>query len=121
MSADLSNLTVGEFLHTLRQVVAEKGTNYVYPESDITDSGCRYRVDGRPSCLIGHALDRLGHVVPPELEAKSAAFVLDRLGVSQAAVGRVADMAQLVQDEGHTWGEALETAEAAAAGWAVSA
>src|SRR5699024_12750869 len=105
MSGDLRNLTVGECLHALRQVVAEKGASYVYPDSERRKGACQYRVDGKPSCLIGCALDRLGHVVPPEMEAKSAALVLDKLGVSQAAVGRVADIAQLVQDKGRTWGE----------------
>ena len=114
MSADLSALTVGEFLHTLRQVVAEKGANYVYPDSEKRHGACRYRVNGEPSCLIGHALDRLGHVVPPSLEEQSASHVLGEFGAPEP-VRRVARHAQAAQDRGRPWGEVLSAAERAVA------
>src|SRR5699024_12221660 len=99
MSGDLRNLTVGECLHALRQVVAEKGASYVYPDSERRKGACQYRVDGKPSCLIGCALDRLGHVVPPEMEIRSASVVLRSLGATKE-VGLVADLAQNEQDGG---------------------
>lgn len=106
MSDELKNLTVGEFLHTLRQVVAEKGANY-------SNGMCRYWHNGQPSCIIGHALDALGIVVPPSLEGKDAHGVLATFGATEA-VQDVADQAQTAQDFGHTWGEALQEAEEAA-------
>ena len=116
MSADLSNLTVGEFLHTLRQVVAEKGADYVYtlPKTEDPDGpNCLYRDGDKPSCLIGYALDRLGYTVPSNMEGWAASEVLAILSTPRE-VGRVADVAQAEQDEGHTWGEALKCAEAEA-------
>lgn len=111
MSADLSKLTTGEFLHTLREVVAEKGAGYVYPESEKDDTGsCRYRYEGKPSCIIGHVLDRLGFGVGESWEQTKASFVLRPLGASPS-VQRLADAAQLAQDEGRSWGEALAEAE----------
>lgn len=115
MSGELKNLTTGEFLHTLRQVVAEKGADYVYPESERLESGaCRYWHNGQPSCIIGHALDVLGLVVPPPLEGSSAPYVLDEFG-APVQVGRVAGYAQATQDLGGSWGEALMAAEKAVA------
>lgn len=112
MSGDeLKNLTVGEFLHTLRQVVAEKGANYVYPESEKAPGGiCRYRYDGQPSCIIGHVLDTLGIIVPPLYESISAADLLSNFGASEQ-VQWVALMAQHAQDNALSWGEALAYAE----------
>ena len=116
MSADLSNLTTGEFLHTLRQVVAEKGAGYVYPESEKKASRgnlapvCQYRVNGRPSCIIGHVLDRLGIVTEPRHEGHGAGHVVAVYGGSEQ-VASLADTAQIMQDVGRTWGEALERAE----------
>lgn len=113
MSSDeLKNLTVGEFLHTLRQVVAEKGANYVYPESERGPNGiCRYRrYDGQPSCIIGHVLDTLGVAVPPFYEGKNASIVLSDFGASEQ-VRRVAARAQHAQDNALSWGVALAYAE----------
>lgn len=115
MSGELKNLTAGEFLHTLRQVVAERGANYVYPESERLESGaCRYWHNGQPSCMIGHALDVLGLVVPPSLEGLSAPYVLYEFG-APVQVGRVAVYVQAAQDLGGSWGEALVAAERVAA------
>src|SRR5699024_11860311 len=98
MSADLSNLTVGEFLHALRQLVAEKGASYVYPESEKrSDGACSYWHNGQPSCIIGHALDALGSVVPPFCEGKNAFTVLHDLGAS-AQVRWAAQKAQRAED-----------------------
>lgn len=108
--------TDDEVMATLRAVVAER-PDYVYeaPEED----GCVYVADGTPSCLVGHVLHRLG----VSLEALSvldmngglAAWravpgVLD--GVSGSTVDRLW-AAQTAQDNGDTWGEALEYADRA--------
>ena len=108
---DLRTLTTGEFLHALRQVVAEKGESYTYPESerDAWDV-CRYWHNGQPSCIIGHALDALGVVVPPSLEGMSANSIF-REWRAKDPVTRAALAAQRAQDRGATWGEALSAAE----------
>lgn len=118
---DLRALTTGEFLHALRQVVAEKGASYVYPSSERDARGvCHYWRNGQPSCIIGHALDALGVVVPPKMEGESAHEVLSDLGAPER-VGKVAMMAQATQDLYGTWGEALAEAELVGAQLAVSA
>ena len=116
MSADLSTLTTGEFLHALRQVVAEKGAGYVYPKSGKRAAAgdlapvCQYRVNGGPSCIIGHVLDRLGIVTEPRHEGCEASHVIALYGGSEQ-VAALADAAQVVQDGGDTWGDALAEVE----------
>ena len=89
---------------------------YEYVE-DLAEGGtsCVYQVNGEPSCLVGHALIRAG--VPMSFlvrmdEELAAAEVMDAyLGasVTKGAV-KVFDAAQVRQDGGQTWGEALEYA-----------
>lgn len=96
-----------QVLTTLREIVAEKGEEYVYVVPGEGHS-CVYFYDGKPSCLIGHLIDRLGwnsapigllspHDLPPEAS--------DRLFFAL-------QHAQIAQDSKRTWGHALQVFEA---------
>lgn len=117
-------ITVEQLGRALAEVVAEAGSDYQY----VTDTGteirgrCVYQRDGAPSCMVGHALFKLG--VPVDVLAQldvasedgepcaiddsdaysvlsDAGFVLDSEAAERAA------MAQTKQDSGWTWGAAL--------------
>lgn len=105
----MSGLSRDEFTAAMRQAVADKGRDYTYPEAEKNPLGiCRYRFEGHPSCLIGHALDILGVVVPPGQEGNGARRVLEVLGMDDEEAPRAAALAQGFQDKGHTWGFALD-------------
>lgn len=109
--------TKEEVMTALREVVAEKGSEYVYPERV-----CRYaKVTGEPSCIVGHVI----HKLDPEAfnkiaiaEAEGSATVDELVALewipsdfwdSQAEDALCT--AQLLQDMYRTWGEALASAE----------
>lgn len=100
--------------------VARENPDFIY---DASETGCKYVKDSKPSCLVGHALFRLG--VP-----------LDQLKVydntndfSGSAIGTVllgdlyerddpiavekCTVAQKEQDSGASWGTAVQRAKKA--------
>src|SRR5215207_3245486 len=105
-------------IELLQRAVAEKGDGYVYPGADGYDTfSCRYAdyLTVAPSCLIGHVLDYLG-LLSEAAEGHSAnrmEVVHNQFTPGSALVLRAA---QILQDKGHAWGEALiaakETADA---------
>ena len=108
------------FIDAITEAVKTKGEDYTYPEEEMspmsrgeglsTAPTCRYvTTDGRPSCIIGHALWNMGITVPPQLEGKDAGEVLCRLlpDLSEGVV-YAASEAQDMQDAHETWGEALK-------------
>ena len=107
--SDLSELTPETFLEALRECVAEAGEDYVYKGS------CVYALGGKPSCLIGKALAKLGVPITTlewmdEFGDTSAKSMLPYLGVYNDKVRRMAYAAQTAQDTGFTWGFALREA-----------
>lgn len=110
----------------LRAVVAEHGAGTVYalhdrdsdPGVDHTYAMCRYVHHGCPDCLIGRALALAGVTVDELVEMDTA----NRTGIASVPLPprlllteqarAVFRAAQLVQDSGGTWGEALAAAEA---------
>jgi hypothetical protein len=119
--SDRQVLTAEGAIGLLRLIVFEKGSDYVYrvPEGVLV---CRNFVGQEPSCLVGHALNRLG------LSGNEA----DRLGIEGGADARhscralsdsdfawsfsddairIFEAAQLVQDDQGSWGSALAIAE----------
>jgi len=104
--------TLEQTLAALEEAVAERGEDYVYDEHD--DGGhCVYVKDGRPSCLVGNALVKLGVITVEELvpfETKSANYVTRALN-APVAVQAALCRAQAVQDDGEPWGAALEQAK----------
>ena len=51
-------ITADDVIETLKQVVADKGEDYVYPLAG-SGNGCVYAVNGEPSCIVGHVVYRL--------------------------------------------------------------
>lgn len=99
------------FVTALGEVVKEFGEDFVY-----TREKCVYFVDKHPSCLIGMALSRVGHTeeeistlptsrdyVPVSNE--NAAEIMEKLGYD-VRICQAALLAQDVQDERGTWGDA---------------
>lgn len=108
--------TSAEFVQAVRDTVAEYGADYVY-ETPTPHAACVYRSDGKPSCLFGHALDRLGVTQGADdlslNDIGTINEVLVRLGYGYPPVRHAALVAQGLQDSGMKWGEVLEEFEAA--------
>lgn len=103
-------------LELLRQVVAEKGEDYVYPD-ELKDvyAGCEYMIDGQPACIVGHVF----HKLRPETPWVENGVIWDSDGnqldwavqTFTPAAQQMLLQAQMVQDGGETWGLALATSE----------
>lgn len=117
-----------ETMAVLRRVVEAQGGGYRYPLR--SGKTCLYwdREADAPLCLVGHVLARLGYPAPPlvvEGNSVSTAFGRDinpesddypqvvNYFTERFTLGalRVLDAAQVKQDVGATWAEALEEAE----------
>lgn len=109
-------------LALLREVVDEYGHDYVYRQvahrlpDGRSKPMCVYADDGRPSCLVGHALHRAG-VTVAELDRMLGQIGEDddelpeRVTLTGLAAEVLAE-AQMAQDQGITWGDALAQAVA---------
>ena len=114
-------ITMDNVMDLLEQAVDTRGPDYVYPDSD-TFKGCKYQQDGAPSCLVGVALSIAGASIDQlramddsdEPGMTSGSLCDDRdvpLPVSASADALdVLGIAQLAQDTGHPWGQALSNA-----------
>lgn len=88
--------------------VASSAPEYVYKIPDSTTLYCLYfDHDGNPSCLIGQALAKCGLTKEDVTEGASAFKVLAEKGIDDV-VAAAAEIAQDKQDNGETWGSALE-------------
>lgn len=102
--------TKAEFTQAMRDAVAERGEDYIYPKNDkyrsALDGSCVYQTrDGVPACLIGVAADKLGIELPDFEDIQSATNFLD--GLVDSDVAWAAEKAQAHQDEGASWGASL--------------
>lgn len=120
-------LTRRQLLDTMRQVVREFGEDYVYPQQEESVRRCQYEYVNEAGvkvrCLIGEVLFRL---VPAEVwdEIVSERNSVDAVEVCRTFV-TVIDVddddeyfvhtalraAQAIQDDGGTWGTALDNFE----------
>lgn len=103
-------VTEENFTAALESAVADKGADHVY-DGPVTilsahTKTCRYFDNGAPTCLVGAALHRLGYTARDVTEGDDASSVLGSLG-APLDVCVAAEMAQVAQDEGETWGVAL--------------
>lgn len=99
------------FVKALIEAVKERGENYVYEHRH-----CVYYFDGKPACLIGVALDKVGHTLEEiskihtnlNLGSNSAGAmsIMGNLGYAEI-VCVAAGEAQDIQDDKGTWGQAL--------------
>jgi hypothetical protein len=109
-------------LDTLREVVAEAGEDYTYPPA-MKGEACTYVAGGKPSCLIGRVLFKLGVPLERLEEADRAqggtgepAFELLGTLKGEGVVDVDLDVrhlfseAQFAQDNGSCWGSALAAA-----------
>lgn len=110
-------ITKAKALELLEAAVAERGADYVYPRTfDGTGPSCVYVRGGKPACLVGLAMTKAG--VPIEQLAgwdtrfeSDAHSVLVDDGLAAVDVAEMLAAAQSVQDDGGTWGEALDAAK----------
>ena len=110
-------IKVSDLWAEVKRVAAEQ-PDYVY---DKPDGNCSYEVGGKPSCLVGHAMFRLG--MPLDLirrcdRAGAIGHVLDEFGGEFDESGddkgvyrTLLVWAQGGQDSGLPWGEAVSEAE----------
>ena len=110
-------IKVSDLWAEVKKVAAEQ-PDYVYERPA---DGCAYEVDGKPSCLVGHAMFRLG--MPLDLirrcdRAGAIEHVLDEIrgefdesGDDKGVYRTLLGWTQGVQDSGTPWGEAVSEAE----------
>ena len=118
--------TLEDVLNAAREVVAERGEDYVYSNS-LNEGGsgkCVYaNEDGTPSCLVGHVIHRLDPNVFKNLAEKEFAddtTAAELLTVEEYVPTDFWEMeaeaamntAQAYQDDGLPWGTALKAAGA---------
>jgi hypothetical protein len=105
-------------IEKLEEIIAEYGADYVYervscPENDWT--ACVYVHHGEPSCLVGHFVSRIGlDVTALDGCTETSYWMADYFRTDQvmftiSALDALRE-AQIEQDCGKTWGEALEGA-----------
>ena len=99
----------------LEESIAEKGADYTYPRA----GGCFYALNGHPSCIVGHVVNR----IDPELFHKLIeldrdggdtdwATMAERLGLDgDPFLTDALAAAQEAQDRGRPWGVALDRFE----------
>jgi hypothetical protein len=101
-------IELNDALNALRKVVAERGEDFVY------EGSCVYQFEGQPACIVGHVL---AHLLPEWwrsteiVKQNLSAFQLSQCGLATADAADALEAAQVAQDTGLTWGEALEAAE----------
>ena len=104
------------FVKALYKVVDDRGEDYNYLQHY---EDCKYIIDGKAACLIGAALVEAGHTHEEILSwenciaisgpnGENAATKMLRMGYDEN-IAWAARHAQLVQDQGGTWGEAEQS------------
>ncbi len=125
-------------LSTLRDIIAdaEGGADHVYEKQTIADDlfgsreVCAYRVEGEPSCIVGHLISRLypeqfaalggivdGYLVGPVADKTSIRIIGSEkyrdetpiLAEGAHLAGEIRGL-QSAQDRTSTWGEAFQLA-----------
>lgn len=119
-------ITGGQAITALREIVDEYGADTRYGDryefltdqkwagyGDDDGDTCMYQIAGSPGCIVGHVFSRLGVEYSPEFEAQDVATLFKRGKVDiDENAARVLQRAQVRQDLGDTWGQALAAAEA---------
>lgn len=123
------SITQAELVAKLRELVEEKGSDFLYQNPNGIplgeQGGCLYvhhnseEGESEPGCIAGHFFNRMG--VPldalEQVEGRSARFVAIEVapqygvvldGEAVTALSR----AQRVQDSGRPWSQSLEAAQA---------
>lgn len=102
-------ITYGETVAVLRAIVNDHGFEHVYTPPG-PGGQCVYVHDGKPSCLVGHVLHRLGLALPPSEQGMSNGWLAvvsadkdHRYPFDDAAIKLLAQV-QARQDGGMPWG-----------------
>lgn len=103
-----------EAIRLLRKEVANKGANFIYQRLE-EGTICAYFEGDNPSCIVGHAL------AGTEWQERINVASYNTVGIETVrdafpdmmdlSAERIFAVAQGYQDEGLTWGRALERAE----------
>jgi hypothetical protein len=118
-----------QVIRELKEIVAAKGADYVDPGADPDVGTCNYGTPGAPSCIVGHLFDRhnlLGddgikvgpmngsvmNIITPMLADDVSNYDYRQVVVDTFTPKalRALQGAQRIQDEGGTWGQALQAA-----------
>jgi hypothetical protein len=113
---DMTYLTLKEAISSARKVIDDFGPNYVY--TPIAHNRCNYyhSVKNEPSCLVGHIFYRngMGREVLTKLDCLAESFVgseeFEEIISLRPKVSKFLSSLQEFQDEGVSWGTALEMA-----------
>lgn len=108
-------LTYDRAVELAREVVAEFGDDYVYPEDhkELEFNGstpsCVYVHDDKPSCVVGQILHRHGVSIDQLMlnEFRNARVVAFQLAGADDKARFFLSEIQSHQDKGHPWGESL--------------
>lgn len=106
-------LSYDRTVELLREVVAEKGADYVCPKfDDGEDEACRYVVDDQPSCLVAQVFAAAGRSVDElrGIEGHGPMSVNCRPQLLDWADGparQLLNSAQNRQDDSYPWGEVV--------------
>ena len=112
--------SVEHVIELLENAVKDRGADWVYPlEWKHRDGPCRYFIDGKPGCIIGHVIYQLGGG-PDDVEEGEGVFGLEVwnrvLEISDdykiLEILEILSTAQTAQDYGTSWGEAVAAAYA---------
>lgn len=110
---EIKDLTEEIVTPIIRELVAEFGEDYVYKKEEQEadeDVICSYQENGKPSCIVGHVLHRAGVEYNPDWEGGPCGTFLRGEGVP-GYLANALGFAQVQQDIGKTWGEALNAYE----------
>lgn len=108
----------------IHKVVEKKGADYIYPNSG-PGASCFYSENGAPSCIVGWVVADLDAQAFDSLveyeSAESESFTANELGARTnlkfgVGVEWALSAAQEIQDNGGTWGLALQAYERVLAG-----
>lgn len=106
-------LTLEQARELLHRAVAEKGADYVYTSRKNPQfAQCVYVENGQPSCIIGHVVNYLGVPLDAIKEGVGPDQVLSDAGITaESTTAKLLHHAQLQQDQGIPWGQAVAIAE----------
>lgn len=104
---ELSELTVENVTPVIAAVVNDYGRDYTYPGEIGPDTTCQYQLEGKPACIVGHVLDRLGVEYNTSWENLGITDIL--YGPEQGEVAHALASAQDTQDSGEPWGAAYDS------------
>lgn len=107
------HFTYQQVKESLRKAVITNGADYVFDE----DMSCQYFEQGEPACIVGHVFADAG-----VSEADLGAYNATDVDTARSAIGATMEpeasvaltIAQIFQDEGASWGSAVDAAVTAA-------